>query len=428
MINYFKIISLLLFVLCFEATLVAQTKVIGLTEVTITGQKKSVFKELSLYDVADSTDEPNIDGFYALNLFNDKLSDEIWFTKNKSCITANTDNIASFAGKSALKIKWDKMSGECNWIGMGFGWNNWLGKDLSSIIGKAAIQFYVKTNGDTLSSLPLAIALEDYSGTQAYTGFSKTFIQAGKLTGSWSKVIIPLTAFPITQTDLDISNIKQFIIQFEASGDLIIDEMTIIPFTGNLKPKISIQKPNKPIIIDGNINGEEWDKACLTINEKNNIFIQYDSANIYIAAQIIDAHALMNKFEDADMWNGDAIEFSIGTSADADLSRTRYLLSDYQIGIKCVEKAYVWNWKNKTKISNAEVKVLKNITGYSLEAKIPISSFNGFKPELGKAYGFEIAIDDGDQSGKRINQYRWASSHMEGFNLNPSLWGLILIK
>ena len=414
--------------LCFETKLVSQNKVIDLNEVTITGQKKTVFKELSLYDVADSIDEPNIEGFYALNLFNDNLSNEIWFTKNKNCITANVDNVNHFAGKSALKIKWDKMSGECNWIGMGFGWNSWLGKDLSSITDKAAIQFYAKTNGDTLTTLPLAIALEDYSGTQAYTGFSKTFIQSGKLTGTWSKVIIPINAFPIKQTDLDISNIKQFIIQFEATGDLIIDEITIIPFTGNLKPKFSAQKTSKPVNIDGNINIEEWELAALSINEKNNVFIQFDANNMYLAAQIIDEHALMNKFEDADIWNGDAIEFSVGTNAEADLNRTRYLLSDFQIGIKCVENAYVYNWKNKSKITNAEVKVLKNNSGYSIEVKIPLSSIGDFKPELGKAYGFEIAIDDGDQSGKRIRQHRWASSHMEGFNLNPSLWGLMIIK
>ena len=184
----------------------------------------------------------------------------------------------------------------------------------------------------------------------------------------------------------------------------------------------------KEIIIDGQLNSEEWGISPILINDLNKIFIKYDQNNIFIAANIVESNPLINKFNDSEIWNGDAIELSIGTNSEADLSRTRYLLSDFQIGIKCAQDAYVWNWKKKSRINNAEIKTLKTNDGYSIEVKIPLISFGDFRLENGKKYGFEIAIDDADQSGKRIKQIRWASPHQEGFNLNPSLWGLMYVN
>lgn len=422
-----KIVAPILCLLAFKNNYFSQDKLVDLKEVTVLG-KKSVFKEIELYEFTDTLDDANIDGFYALKLFTETLSNEIWFTTDKKCIEVNLDKLNFSSGKSALSIKWDKISGGCNWIGMGFGWNAWQGKDISTVVNKAAIQCYVKSKGDTLKSLPLALALEDYSGVQAYTGFSPSFIQGGKITSSWTKVIIPFSSFPFVKTDLDISNIKQFIIQFEAAGDLFFDDITIIPFEGNLKPKLKATKVLNAINIDGNVNEEEWGIASAMVDEKNKLFVRYDDTHLYIAAQVIDLHPFNNKFDDSEIWNGDAIEFSIGMNPEADINRTRYLLSDYQIGIKCVENAYVWNWKTKSRIVSAEVKTLLTDSGYNLEAKIPLVALGNFKIEAGKKYGFEFALDNGDTTGKRIKQDRWASSHQEGFNLDPSLWGIMIIN
>lgn len=180
--------------------------------------------------------------------------------------------------------------------------------------------------------------------------------------------------------------IKQFIIQFEADGDLIFDEITVVPFEGNLKPKFSVSMLTKEIIIDGQLNSEEWGISPILINDLNKIFIKYDQNNIFIAANIVDINPLINKFNDSEIWNGDAIELSIGTNSEADLSRTRYLLSDFQIGIKCAQDAYVWNWKKKSRINNVEIKTLKTNDGYSIEVKIPLISFGDFRLENGKIW------------------------------------------
>ena len=401
---------------------------IQLSEVIILGNKKNPFKRLSLYDEIDNKESSDIDGFYAVDLFRDELTNEIWFTDNKKCISVKTSESNPYSGKKCLDIKWDKQSGGCNWIGMGIGWDGWQGKDMASLMEKAAISFYVKTKGDTLKNLPLALALEDYSGIQAYTGFSSNFIVKKKITSNWTQVIIPLNSFPYKEKDLGTNNIKQFIIQFEADGDLFMDEIVLIPFEGNMKPKIEITRKINSINIDGILNENEWPIQGFEINEKGKFNLSYDEEYLYLCGNITDATPLLNFREDADLWNGDAIEIALGTNPDADPNRSRYLLSDVQLGLKMCKEPYIWNWRKKSKLNEALVKTSLTENGYSFEAKIPLSSLGNMKFFEGKNYGFELALDNGDASAKRITQTRWANPYTEGFHLNPSLWGMLQVK
>ncbi|MFN6039767.1 MAG: sugar-binding protein, partial [Bacteroidota bacterium] len=74
------------------------------------------------------------------------------------------------------------------------------------------------------------------------------------------------------------------------------------------------------------------------------------------------------------------------------------------------------------------VKTSLTENGYSFEARIPLSSLGNMKFFEGKNYGFELALDNGDASAKRITQTRWANPYTEGFHLNPSLWGMLQVK
>lgn len=405
-----------------------KSKSVNISEIEIRGNKKSIFKQTGLYEIVDTLEEANIEGFYALNLFNDNLSNEIWYTPDKKCIEAEVDKTNKYKGNSSLKVKWDKPSGGCTWIGMGFGWNAWQGKDIGALVGKAAIQMYVRSKGDTLKGLPLALALEDYSNVQAYTGFSPAFIEGGKITSNWTKITIPLNAFPIVSNDLDVSNIKQFIIQFDGDGELYFDEITIVRFEGVLKPKYNVTKKSAEINIDGNITTSEWGEKSIVLDGNQNVFLKYDNENIFIAASIEDKNPMINKHDDAEMWNGDAIEISIGTNPEADLNRTRYMFSDYQLGVKVCDNPYVWSWKKKERMADTEIKIKRTNTGYDIEMKIPLKNLDNVQLKENLKYGFEIAIDDGDTSGSRTKQMRWASPQQEGFNLNPALWGLIYLK
>lgn len=405
-----------------------KSREIYLKEIEISSEKKTIFKKNNLYDISGGPDAPNIDGVYALNLFNDNMSNEVWHD-DKKCVNIKLEDSITFKGNGSLHIKWDKDGGGCSWVGMGFGWNAWVGKDLSTIVYKSAIQMYVRTKGDTVKGLPLAIALEDYSGVQTWTGFSSSFILGGKITSSWTKIIIPFNTFPMVRDGFDDSNVKQFMIQFFGDGDIYVDEVTIVPFEGNLKPTISVAQKTNEIKIDGEISAtEEWGTSVATLSDKHDLFIRYDSDNLYFAASIQDDSPLINKQENSEIWNGDAIEIAIGTNPNADLNRSFYMMSDYQIGIKATENPYVWSWKKKEIMANAVVKTKKTERGYDIEIKIPMSELGSPKITAGNKLGFEIGIDNGDNSGARISQVRWSNPSAEGFHLNPSLWGLMNLK
>lgn len=401
---------------------------IQLNQVDIESKRKTGFKNSSLYDEQEEAEAKNIDGFYAVDLYHETISSEIWFTENKKCVSVTNENSSPYKGNNCLHIKWDKISGGCNWIGMGIGWNGWQGKDMGTIMNKTAIEFYARTKGDTLKGLPLALALEDYTGVQSYIGFSPAYIIGKKITGNWTKIIIPLSAFPYKQNDLDISNIKQFIIQFEADGELFIDEITLVPFEGILKPSVQITKKQNEIIIDGTVNSNEWKGDTINLENNANFFMNFDDQFLYLGGIVKDESPLINTKDNNEIWNGDAIELAFGSNPDADMNRNRYLFSDYQLGIKLGTEPYVWSWKKKNKVEGAEIKTQIMNNGYSIEAKIPLSTFGTFNFIEGKNYGFEIALDNGNASGKRITQTRWASSHAEGFHLNPSLWGIVKVK
>jgi hypothetical protein len=270
--------------------------------------------------------------------------------------------------------------------------------------------------------------LEDYSGIQAFAGFSNHFIQGGLITSQWTKIIIPIDAFPIESRDLDINNIKQFIIQFEAEGEIYLDEIKIVPFEGNTKPVYKLSRKSSEVSIDGMDSEGEWEGNFIQFGVAQQIKISYDDQWIYLLAKVKDKSPAKNSYSGSDIWNGDAIELALGTNPDASPFRENYLFSDYQIGIKIGDSPSIYNWKKKKMEEGCTVKISSHDTYYLAEAKIPLSVFGDFQFLVGKKYGFEIAVDLGDENGKRVSQYRWSSPYSEGFQKNPSLWGALIVN
>jgi hypothetical protein len=87
----------------------------------------------------------------------------------------------------------------------------------------------IRSQTDTLKSLPLALALEDYTGSQCFIGFSAKYLNGKRIMpGSWTAVAIPLSDFPFERFQTQSDMIKQFIIQFEADGDVYIDNIKLV--------------------------------------------------------------------------------------------------------------------------------------------------------------------------------------------------------
>lgn len=181
-----------------------------------------------LYDVVPATNGNDIDGFNNLVIFQDDYDNSIWVSPEKQCIQVQRVTTTADAGKASLHVSWNKITGACTWLGMGFGWNNWLPKDMLDITQQTAVQLKVKSAKGSFSNLPVAFAFEDYQGTQIYAGFEKSMASGLFTETAWTTVTIPLKKFRFERAEFNAEQVKQFIIQWEADGDIYLDDIKII--------------------------------------------------------------------------------------------------------------------------------------------------------------------------------------------------------
>ena len=96
-------------------------------------------------------------------------------------------------------------------------------------VGKKCSAFWVLSLDGDLKGLPWAVGFEDYGGSQSWTGATADLVVGGTIsTTTWTQMIIPLEKFRINSSDLDPYTIKQLMFQFESSGDVLLDEISIV--------------------------------------------------------------------------------------------------------------------------------------------------------------------------------------------------------
>ncbi len=383
-------------------------------------------KQTALYDIPDNDITPHIHNFYATKIFTNQISNDVWFTVAPLCLNVNAENTVTKSGNGAIHLEWNKQAGDCPWLGMGIGWDNWVGKNFESITNDAALSFWAKSKQGELKGLPWAVGFEDFSGGQAWTGVTTEYVVGGIVKEDWTQIIIPLNRFPFESFDVDITAIKQIIFQFESSGKVWIDEISLIPFVSNDRKEINLISSKAPLV-DGVINTEEWPQEAFELSS-GKIKLNWDATNVYVSAIVEDDSPMINNRNASEIWNGDAIEFAFSTLAGVDVKRKIYYDSDHHIGIKIGTTTEVYSWSQGKVIDEAVVKTTRVAKGYQMEAAIPWSALNATAWKEGMAYGVEWAIDIANASGVRTVQNRWNSFSNEGFNFNPSLWGSVTIK
>lgn len=383
-------------------------------------------KQTALYPQSNTDAiEPHIANCYALQIFDDHITNDIWYTQNASCIQIKEMQSGQFSGEGALHIKWNKPQSECDWIGMGIGWDDWFAKDLHQIIDSAAIQFQVRNVVGTTKGLPWAIALEDYGNAQAWCGMTPNFIENGEVTEQWTKVTIPLSEFDYAMQEPDMRTVKQMIIQFEGDGEIYIDDIKLVRSSGSSNKSAAVSTYTTPFT-EGMKTSAQVSVPLQFKLETGSIGIAYTAKHLFIQAEVEDNNPMQNGKSGTDIWNGDAIEIAFATNADANRLRKTFLLSDKHIGIRCTDKPIIWDWSRNIEI-HGEVYITKTPYGYVVEASIPWNALDCTPWQAGKWYGFECAIDNGDTKG-RIQQTRWNDNYNADFHVNPSLWGKIEVK
>ena len=145
-----------------------------------------------------------------------------------------------------------------------------------------------------------------------------------------------------------------------------------------------------------------------------NIYLMWDSSNLYIFAKIIDNMPLVNSKTKGDIWNGDGIEITI---------------PGYQIGLGAgdgrANRPSIWIWQKSRSPAGGEIFVQKTVepAGYVMEAKIPWMELGNIPPKAGETMGFDIAVDDADETWQRKSQFVWNGDYL--FYKDPAVWGTL---
>jgi len=283
---------------------------------------------LTLYDVKVENTE-GIDGFTSTEIFTTGGGDEVWGMSGKDAF-CNPFSFSSYdasvdygriqkpnqkeeadentvevdrrynlpavkvkdrrrAPKNSIHLKTDK-NPACEWIGMGIGWDGWQGKDMSSIMGGAAIEFVARVESDHITSLPVVFILEDYSENQCYATANYLGIDGGKITRSWTRVVVPLQSFSYVKNKIDLTNVKQLLLQCYDATDVFIDNMKIVKYDHNyarLDDTLTVYDSIGPVNIYSNDLSGAWGvdiKQCSsfstkTVNNNSYISVNTDSSN-----------------------------------------------------------------------------------------------------------------------------------------------------
>lgn len=361
--------------------------------------------------------------YISSEIYADYVTSEGWVTEDKSCITAKTTKEAAYEGELGIDLTWDRTKEGCPWLGFGFGWDSWTGKDLSQIKNTAAIQFHVRMVEGERTNLPWALGLEDFTGAQAWLGMSTNAIKADKITTEWTRVELPLSEFNWEEQGADVSNIKQIIFNTEADGRVYIDEIKIVPYSGGFRNRATLKNLSSiGFVADGQTSDDLWKTDTISFGS-NELHIAVDSNFLCIALRVKDETPLQNSFEQKEVFRGDALELAFSTDPEANSRRTRYLSTDQHIGIGFSNNEIkTWDWQHEREFEVHEYHLQQTDDGYIFEAKIKFSELNASNFQNKTLYGLELAVDHGDVNG-RLSQERWNNQSNNGFYENPSLWG-----
>jgi hypothetical protein len=187
----------------------------------VTVQKKGLYDQ-------DPNTASAAGGSREMMVFNDEFDNYDWVSPEANCVQLKVQKDVVYSGKTAIHLTWDKITGHCKWIGVGFGSGSWSSNDLIDLSQTAALQMQVKSGKGSFKNLPVAFALEDNYGIQSYCGFTMDLASGEFNDKTWTTVTIPLTKFNFTKQDFNLEKVTQFIIQLEADGDIYLDNIKFI--------------------------------------------------------------------------------------------------------------------------------------------------------------------------------------------------------
>ena len=389
-------------------------------------------KEVTLYNQEIEQTE-GINGFTSIEIFSDGGTDEVWGNEDENCnpfsfssLDASIDysgipkdlekiidtvkidlvydlpsvevKIKKNVEKNSLHIKTDKPP-TCEWIGMGIGWDGWQGKDLSGILNNAAIEFMARVSGDAIYNIPIVFILEDYSANQCFATAGYLGIEAGEITNKWSKVIVPLSTFSYQVNKIDLTNIKQLLLQCYDKVDIYIDDIKIVEHKHNYKKISSTSLTVKDTALPIDIFSEKLNSAFgVNNNYCQNIKLSSDSD--YAQGNYIDVNI------DNDKCSWKKLGISWNNWLYSDLSKSIYgvyLEFDIKIDKFSSPKIFIEDYNGKKMALNLLKYIKEEKTNNWQKIKISLKDFPIKKSEIDLKRIKNISFDFSDKDKLKID-------------------------
>jgi hypothetical protein len=185
----------------------------------------SFLQPVSLYE--EVTEKDALADFQFKEIFMDSQSSVVNGLKKQVCKTITFPSEGSVIGDDHIHLQWNKTS-ECRYVGMGFAWGNYQGKDLTSIVDIAAIEFMIRMEQGSSTKLPLFFSMNDYGNKACRSKINYLDIEGGVIDTNWTRVRIPLQTFNYKAKGVNLTNIKDFRIELQQSGDVHLDAIRIV--------------------------------------------------------------------------------------------------------------------------------------------------------------------------------------------------------
>lgn len=184
-------------------------------------------QDVALYDEVPAEEDP-WSGFVYSEIFTDSEDTQVFGLKEVPCRSFKAVKEGSYSGKDHLHLRWDKSEG-CNYVGMGFKWRDFGGKDLSGVYLEGAIELMVRVDEGFLTKVPMFFSFQDYGGKRCVSKMSILDMEGGGIGQDWTRVRIPLQAFRPERNGVNMANIKELRIEFQGQGDVHVDDIRIVP-------------------------------------------------------------------------------------------------------------------------------------------------------------------------------------------------------
>ena len=213
-------------------------------------------------------------------IYDDQADDTVWFQDDARCTQGELVEDVTFSGRRAVAVTWDRSTEGCEWAGLGFGWDNWVGKDLSEVIPYAAVQMQVRAREGKMFGLPIVLTLEDYAGGMGFAYTDNRYFERSFIDEEWQTVTVPLGAFDLDAPGaqaLDPTNVKQLMFELQQSGSIYVDDVKLLYYQEpEQEPWIVLPERPDPAALpvtlydDAFVNDDGWGlvaDGCQTVEE-----------------------------------------------------------------------------------------------------------------------------------------------------------------